>query len=114
MGATTGLRGLVSALGVLAATAFETVKTVENRSQWRRKMKRGSRASWRARAIARMKPHGMPTFVAICRPKDRPGRRYFTCVTRDQALEHKPYMIEHVNGWGQVTRRERFDGKAAA
>ena len=61
---------------------------------------------------SRREPHSAPSFVAICRRADGTGRRYFTCRTHDQALQHGPYLIEHVNGWGQVTRRERFTTEA--
>lgn len=51
------------------------------------------------------KPHAFPQYLAIAR--DGQGRRrYHYCNTRDQALTHHPYRIEHLNGHGQVTRRE--------
>jgi hypothetical protein len=62
----------------------------------------------RLRYMARMRPHATPMVIAICRAPDGSGRRYHQCITRDQAMKHGPYLIEHVNGWGQVTKRERF------
>ena len=64
-----------------------------------------------ARKVARARrdrrwPHSTPTVIAICRSRN--GRKYYQCATRDQAIAHAPYLIEHVNGWGQVTRRERL------
>ncbi len=53
------------------------------------------------------RPHAQPSFVAIVRGPD--GRKYHQCHTREQALAHKPICIEHVNGFGQVTRRERLE-----
>lgn len=83
------------------------IAPIENRRAFRARM--GSRKKAKARAGT---PHSLPTFVAICRRADGTGRRYFTCRTHDQALQHGPYLIEHVNGWGQVTRRERFTTEA--
>ena len=57
-------------------------------------------------------PHSSPFVVAVCRRADGTGRVYHRCRTRDQAAAHKPYLIEHVNGWGQVTRRERLSAGA--
>lgn len=51
-------------------------------------------------------PHSEPHFVAVVREDGR--RKYHRCNTRTQALQHKPYLIEHVNGYGQVVRRERL------
>jgi hypothetical protein len=51
-------------------------------------------------------PH-QPKFIAVVRTASG-GRKYHQCHTRDQAMAHKPYLIEHVNGFGQVTHRERL------
>jgi transposase len=76
-----------------------------------RRQYRSTRYGQRSRTPGRQRPaklHAPATIIAICRRADGAGRRYFTCRTREQALQHGPYLIEHVNGWGQVTRRERF------
>lgn len=80
-----------------------------------RRMRHAIRNGERSPSPGRQGPgssHGSPSFAAICRREDGTGRRYFTCRTRDQALLHRPYLLEHVNGWGQVTRRERFKAEA--
>ncbi len=72
--------------------------------------RQGAATRRQKRAYAdRMRPHSSPMVIAICRAPDG-GRRYHQCATRDQAIAHGPYLIEHVNGWGQVTRRERSKG----
>lgn len=53
------------------------------------------------------RPHSQPHFVAVLRG-DGGRRAYHRCNTREQALQHRPYLVEHVNGFGQVTRRERL------
>jgi hypothetical protein len=56
-----------------------------------------------------LRPHSphQPKFIAVVRTSSG-GRKYHQCHTRDQAMAHKPYLIEHVNGFGQVTHRERL------
>jgi hypothetical protein len=55
----------------------------------------------------RRAPPGQPVFIAVVRDNGR--RRYHHCHTRSQALAHQPYLIEHVNAYGQVTKRERLE-----
>jgi hypothetical protein len=50
-------------------------------------------------------PHATPKVIAICNVDGK--RKYQHCRTRDQALAFHPTIIEHVNGFGQVTLRER-------
>ncbi len=76
-----------------------------------------NRGMFRARGFTRRSPrptgpHSAPMVTAICRRPDGTGRRYFQCRTREQAIAHHPYLIEYVNGWGQVTRRERLSPEA--
>ena len=52
-------------------------------------------------------PHSQPQFMAISRTASG-GRKYYLCFTRDQALQHKPYLVEHLNGFGQATHKERL------
>lgn len=72
-----------------------------------------NRAAFRARVRRiKVKPGlrstpGLPHVVAITRA-EAGKRHYIKCHTREQALLHSPYIIEHVNSWGQVTLRERI------
>lgn len=74
----------------------------------RRRTRYGSRSRTPGPRGKAPTPGSSPMFIAIARGKGGLGRRYHQCATRDQALAHHPYMIEHVNAWGQVTRRERL------
>jgi hypothetical protein len=60
----------------------------------------------RAKRLGSRSPHQQPGFIAIARTAEG-KRKYFQCRTYEQALAHKPYLVEHVNGFGQVTRRDR-------
>lgn len=68
----------------------------------------------RGRVLWFRKPHSphQPRFIAVVRTVE--GKLYHGCMTRAQALQHKPYLIEHVNGFGQVTHRENFERIARA
>lgn len=108
-----GLLGLLAGIGAIggeilaAAAKMATINFPYRQVPGHRyRERRGGRRS-RAKE-ARTGAHAAPMFIAISRRKDGLGRRYHQCTTRDQALAHHPYMIEHVNGWGQVTKRERF------
>jgi len=100
------------ALAALRGTLPQQTAITVGRSERRRAIFGRKPHDSRGRHGAHAKPHGSPLFIAISRTPS--GRRYHQCATRDQALNHKPYVIEHVNGWGQVTRRERFPAGASA
>jgi hypothetical protein len=58
------------------------------------------------------RPHTMPHFLATVRVDG--GKRFFRERTREAALERGPFMVEEINGFGQVKHRERFDAPPKA
>lgn len=53
-----------------------------------------------------------PHYVAVVRTAK--GKEYHRCHSYEAALLHKPYLIERVNGFGQVTHRENLERIARA
>jgi hypothetical protein len=108
-----GLMGLLAGIGAISGEVLAAAaKAAEINFPFRRvplppmRPRHGRRN--RRRTSPRSGANAAPMFIAISRAEDGRGRRYHQCHTRDQALGHHPYIIEHVNGWGQVTRRERL------
>lgn len=52
------------------------------------------------------KPHSAPFFAAHLRGQDG-KRRMRQCASYEEASKAEPYMIERINGFGQVTHRWR-------
>ncbi len=54
------------------------------------------------------KPHAAPFFIAHLRD-ERGRRRPVQVASYDEALARGPYLIERVNGFGQITQRWRSE-----
>lgn len=102
------MKELITATAGLGAGFLERLDPAFENRGMKRRARHGRRTRTRGRRRDHTTPHGSPFYIAICRRPDDTGRKYHACATRDQALRHKPYIVERVNAWGQVSRRERF------